>query len=417
MTGKTCNVAVIGAGIVGVSTALWLAREGHTVTLIDKAGPGEATSFGNAGLLASAGTLPVPGPGLLRKAPRMALDPREPLYIRWRHLPALVPWLMKYLRHATADAAKTRADAILPLIGDSLADHQALAAGTEAEKYVVPCDYLYGYATRKAFDADRFTWDVRTAQGFEFSVMDLDALRAYDPIYGDAIGCAARIANHGRISDPGAYVKALAQAAERLGVRLIRDEVKAIDRTNGEVTGVRLTGETLAVDTAVVTTGAWSKPLTESLGIAVPLHPESGFHIELWEPSQMPRSPLMFAPGKFVITPMDGRIRLAGMVGYGGFDAPPPEAPYRMFMSHLKAALPGLTWRESTRWMGHRPAVSDSLPLIGAVPGVAGAYTGFGHDHVGLTAGPKTGRLLAQMISGARPNIDVAPFAPDRFTR
>lgn len=237
MTSKTCNVAVIGAGIVGFSTALWLAREGHTVTLIDKAGPGEATSFGNAGLLASAGTLPVPGPGLLRKAPRMALDPREPLYIRWRHLPALAPWLMKYLRHATAEAAKTRAHAILPLIGDSLSDHQALAAGTEAEKYVVPCDYLYGYATRKAFDADRFTWDTRTAQGFDFSVMDRDALRAYDPVYGDAIGCAARIANHGRISDPGAYVKALAKAAERLGVRLIRDEVKAIERTNGRVTG------------------------------------------------------------------------------------------------------------------------------------------------------------------------------------
>ncbi len=417
MTSNTCNVAVIGAGIVGVSTALWLVREGHTVTLIDKAGPGEATSFGNAGLLASAGTLPVPGPGLLRKAPRMALDPREPLYIRWRHFPALAPWLMKYLRHATADAAKTRADAILPLIGDSLSDHQALAAGTEAEKYVVPCDYLYGYATRKAFDADRFTWDIRTAQGFDFSVMNRDALRAYDPVYGDAIGCAVQISNHGRISDPGAYVKALARAAERLGVRLIRDEVNAIERTNGHVTGVRLTGETLAVDTAVVTAGAWSKPLTESLGIAVPLHPESGFHVELWEPSQMPRSPLMFSAGKFVITPMEGRIRLAGMVWYGGFDAPPSEAPYRMFMRHLKAALPGLTWRETTRWMGHRPAVSDSLPLIGAVRGVAGAYTGFGHDHVGLTGGPKTGRLLAQMISGKRPNIDVAPFAPDRFTR
>lgn len=417
MTNITRNVAVIGAGIVGVSTALWLARDGQNVTLIDRSAPGEATSFGNAGLLASAATLPVPGPGLLRKAPRMALDPREPLYLRLRHLPALAPWLFQYLRYASASAARTRADAILPLIGDSLADHQALAAGTPAERYVQPCDYVYGYADRSGFEADRFSWDTRTAQGFDFSVMDRDAFRKYDPAYGDAIGCAVRMPNHGRISDPGAYVKALATAAERLGVKFVRGEVTAIDKERGQVRGLRLGGETLIFDTVVIAAGAWSKALTRSLGLVVPLHPESGFHIELWEPSQTPRAPLMFEAGKFVITPMDGRIRLAGMVGYGGFDAPPPEAPYRMFLRYLKKALPDLRWKETTRWMGHRPAMTDSLPMIGPVPGVVGAYTGFGHDHVGLTAGPKTGRILAQMISGKHPNIDVAPFAPGRFSR
>ncbi|MGK7651641.1 NAD(P)/FAD-dependent oxidoreductase [Roseovarius sp. B08] len=416
MTSIPRNVAVIGAGIVGVSTALWLAREGQQVTLVDRAGPGEATSFGNAGLLASAATLPVPGPGLLRKAPRMALDPREPLYLRMRHLPALAPWLFRYLRHASAEAARKRADAILPLIGDSLADHQALASGTPAEKYVLPCDYVYGYADRSGFEADRFSWDLRTAQGFDFSVMDRTAFRSYDPIFGDAIGCAVRMPNHGRISDPGAYVKALAAAAEGLGAKFVRSEAKGIVRKDGQVRGLRLDGDTLPCDTVVVAAGAWSKELTRSLGLVVPLHPESGFHIELWDPSQTPRAPLMFAAGKFVITPMEGRIRLAGMVGYGGFDAPPPEAPYRMFLRHLKKALPGLEWKETTRWMGHRPAMADSLPMIGPVPGISGVYTGFGHDHVGLTAGPKTGRILAQMISGRRPNIDVGPFAPERFS-
>lgn len=417
MTEVKRKVAVIGAGIVGVSTALWLLREGHEVVLVDKAGPGEGTSFGNAGLLASAATLPVPGPGLLRKAPRMALDPRQPLYLRWRHLPALLPWLRKYLRHANADAAKARADAILPLIGDSLADHQALAAGTEADQYVIPCEYLHAYADRSGFDADRFSWDLRKAQGFNFSVLDHTAIRAFDSVYGNAIGCAVKMENHGRISDPGAYVKALAKAAESLGARVVKGNVTHIAREDGMVTGIVVEGETLVCDTVVIAAGAWSKPLAETLGLTVPLHPESGFHMELWQPSQMPRVPLMYAAGKFVITPMKGRIRLAGMVGYGGFDAPPPKAPYRMFLRHLKAALPNLEWQDSTQWMGHRPAISDSLPLIGAVPGIAGAYTGFGHDHVGLTAGPKTGQILAQMISGKRPNLELMPFAPDRFIR
>ena len=148
----------------------------------------------------------------------------------------------------------------------------------------------------------------------------------------------------------------------------------------------------------------------------MPLHPESGFHMELWQPSAMPRAPVMINAGKFVVTPMEGRIRLAGMVGYGGFDAPAPRAPYRLFLKHLNAVLPGLEWAETTKWMGHRPAIRDSVPLIGAVPGMAGAYTGFGHDHVGLTAGPKTGRILAQLIAGKTPNIDLTPYAPERFS-
>lgn len=411
------NVVVIGAGIVGVSTALWLLRDGHAVTLVDRSDPGEGTSFGNAGLLASAATLPVPMPGLLRKAPRMALDPRQPLYLRWRHLPQLLPWLRQYLGHASFEAARKRADAILPLIGDSLADHQALASGTLAEKYVHACDYVYGYANRAGFEADRFSWQTRAEQGFDFSVLEGAEIRAYDPVYSDAIGCAAVLPGHGRISDPGEYVKALAKAAETMGARFIKAEVSDILHHDRKISGVRIKGETLPCDAAVLTAGVWSKRMAETLGLTVPLHPESGFHMELWGPSLMPRAPLMFAAGKFVITPMEGRIRLAGMVGYGGMDAPAPKAPYRMFLRHLKAAMPNLTWESTREWMGHRPSVTDSLPLIGAVPGIEGAFTGFGHDHVGLTGGPKTGRILAQLIGGNRPNIDIAPFAPGRFTK
>ena len=129
----------------------------------------------------------------------------------------------------------------------------------------------------------------------------------------------------------------------------------------------------------------------------------------------MPRSPVMVASGKFVATPMDGRLRLAGIVEFGGLDAPPSRAPFRLLEYNIRATIPGIEWKEKTEWMGHRPAVADSTPLIGEVPDISGTFVGFGHDHVGLTGGPKTGRLLAQLISGRQPNVDMSPYAPSRF--
>jgi D-amino-acid dehydrogenase len=410
------NVAIIGAGIVGVSTAIWLQRAGHDVTLIDPAGPAGGTSYGNAGLLASAATVPVPVPGIWARAPRMLLDPREPLFLKWGYLPRLAPWLMRYLGHATAAGVRKRAAAQLPLIADSLADHQALSEGADAARYVVPCDYIYGYPDCAGFDADAFTWQVRRENGFSWDVMDADAFRAYDPAYKGAIGCAVRLPGHGRISDPGSYVKALASKAERQGARVLNAAVEAVVVENGALSGLRVGGETLRFDAAVVAGGAWSASLVAPLGVQVRMESERGYHIELWEPSVMPRAPVMVAAGKFVANPMEGRLRLAGIVEYGGLDAAPSRAPFKLLRRNIARVMPDLTWADSTEWMGHRPVIADSLPLIGEVPGCRGVFAGFGHDHLGLTAGPRTGYILSQLISGKRPNTDLAPYAPGRFS-
>ena len=409
------TVAVIGAGIVGVSTAIWLQRAGHEVVLIDRKGPAEGASHGNAGVLASCSVVPVPGPGLWTKAPRMLLDPDQPLFMKWGYFPRVLPWLLKYMRHANAEAVRTRARAAAPIIGDSLADHQALSAGTGAERWVVPGDYVFAYRDRAAYEADAFGYSVRREHGFVCEELEGAALRAYEPALGEQVGLAARFGNHGRITDPGAYVKALAAHAVANGARLLIAEVDDLVRENGAVTGVRAGGETIPCDAAVLTTGAYSGPLAKKLGLTVPLETERGYHLELWEPSAMPRNPIMIAAGKFVATPMEGRLRLAGIVELGGLEAPPSRAPFALLERSIRAAMPGLTWKHRVEWMGHRPAVTDSLPLIGEVPGLKGAFAGFGHDHVGLTGGPKTGRILSQLISGQSPNIDLAPYAPSRF--
>ncbi len=413
----TKTIAIIGAGIVGVSTAIWLQRGGHKVILVDRAGPGEGTSYGNGGVLASCAVVPVTTPGLMKKAPKMLLDKNQPLFLRWSYLPRLLPWMRKYLAHANDADARRIAEALMPIIGDSLNDHLALADGTGAEHFVKPSDYLFLYNDRAHFEGDAFVWDVRRKHGFEWDAIEAEALNAYDPVYSDTLGYAVRLRGHGRIADPGAYVKALATHVVAEGGQLVKADVSDVIRENGAVTGLRAGGETIPCDACVVATGVWSKGLTAKLGVSVPMESERGYHLELIEPSVMPKSPAMVASGKFVATPMEGRLRLAGVVEFGGLDAPASTAPMELLKRNAASAFPGLTWKDTTEWMGHRPAPTDSIPIIGEVPGAKGAFLGFGHHHIGLTGGPKTGRLLAQMIAGRQPNVDVGVYSPARFTK
>ncbi len=415
------HVAVIGAGIVGVATALELARSGTRVTLIDRDGPAAGASQGNGGVLAACAVVPVTVPGLAWKAPRLLLARDGPLFLRWPYLPRLAPWLLGYLGHANAPDTARIARGLAPLTCDSLEQHEQLSAGTPAARYVVPADYLYLYPGRAAYEADAFGWGLRREAGFDWEEMDRAALAAYDPLLAQAADFAVRMGGHGRISDPGAYVRALEAEAERLGARIVRAEVADIVEQAGRVAGLRLRSgsgeETLACDAAVVTTGAWSGPLARRLGVHVPLETERGYHLELVNPSAMPRAPVMLAAAKFVVTPMDGRLRLAGIVEFGGLAAGPSPAPFDLLRRQVRRAFPDLTWESEREWMGHRPATTDSLPLIGAAPGLAGAWLGFGHHHIGLTAGPKTGRLLARLVTGRHPNVDLSAVSPERFAR
>ncbi len=409
------TVVIIGAGIVGVSTALWLQRDGFKVTLIDKAGPAEGTSYGNGGVLASCGVVPITGPGLISAAPKMLLNPNKPLFLKWRYLPRLFPWLLKYLRHANASDCTRIANALMPIVGDSLADHQALAAGTVAEKWIVPTDYSYIYNTRASFEADAFSWNLRKSLGFKWEELEGKAFTDTYKNFAPDIGFAVKMPNHGKISDPGRYVQDLAGHVVAQGGRLLQAEVTDIVHENGQVTAVRAGGETINCDAAVVATGVWSKPLAKKLGLTIPLESERGYHVELWGVNKLPEMPVMIASGKYVATPMEGRLRLAGVVEFGGIDTPGSQAPIDLLIKNIKAAVPGLTWKDQQVWMGHRPATADSIPVIGEVPGIKGAFLGFGHHHIGLTGGPKTGRLLSQLIAGRQPNVDTSVYCPSRY--
>ncbi|MGI9401802.1 MAG: NAD(P)/FAD-dependent oxidoreductase, partial [Rhizobiaceae bacterium] len=260
-----------------------------------------------------------------------------------------------------------------------------------------------------------YGWSVRKSHGFNWDILEGEEFKQYEPVFSPELGCAVRLKDHGILSDPGRYVKDLAAHVEATGGKVLKGEVTDIAVESGNVTGVRVGGEKIDCDSAIIAAGIWSTDLARQLGLKVPMESERGYHLELWEPNFMPKMPAMVASGKFVITPMDGRLRLAGVVEFGGVDAPPSKAPIELLKKNAEAALPGISWKKTSEWMGHRPSIVDSIPVIGEVPSVSGAFVGFGHDHIGLTGGPKTGRILSQLVSGKRPNLDLAFYSPSRF--
>jgi D-amino-acid dehydrogenase len=406
------KIIVVGAGIVGVSSAIWLQRDGHDVTIVDRAGPASGTSHGNAGVLAAGAIIPVTVPGLLRRAPAMLLNRDAPLFLKWSYLPKLVPFLARYLRHATDDHVNVYGAAMSALMHDTLEQHQQLAANTPAAKYIHDDDYCFGYATRASFDADAYGWEKRRAAGYKFEIINGAEHATFDPVYGNAFDTVVRCKNHGRISDPGAYVKALADHFVDQGGTLQIAEVRDVGVEAGVITGLQTSDGPMTADHIVFAMGPWSKTIAHKLGVKVPFESERGYHLEFINPSVMPKAPMMVASGKFVLTPMEGRLRAAGVIEFGGLDNGPSRGPFDLLHRQVAALLPDLECDEVVEWMGHRPAPADSLPVIGANDALGKSYSAFGHQHVGLTGGPKTGRIIADLIGGKKPNIDLGAFDP-----
>lgn len=412
---KNFPVIVIGAGIVGAASALWLRRKGLEVTLIDKGTPGEGASFGNGGILARCSVVPVTGPGLLTKAPGYVVDPNFPLFLRWRYLPRLLPWLTRYLSHANTKDTTRISKGLTQLLSDSVDQHISLSANTPAEKWVATSDYSYVYRDRAAFEADHFSWSLRRDAGFVPDIIEGPAVQDFEPMLGPTAGLLAVNKDHGFIQNPGLYVRDLVTAFTALGGQFIQTEVKDFTFSGDHITAIQTDQGTLDCSQVVISTGVWSKPLMQKLGISVPLEAERGYHILFKDPNQMPKSPMMLAEGKFVATPMSNGLRCAGVVEFGGLSPDKSPAPLALLRKSVRKIFPKLEARAEEEWLGFRPAPSDSLPLIGEIRR-SGVFAAFGHHHIGLTGGPKTGRLIADLIAGDTPNSDLAPFDPMRFS-
>jgi len=413
------RVGVIGAGIVGVCAASWLQRDGHSVFLVEPGNPGEGASFGNAGCFNGSSVTPMAMPGIIKNVPRWLMDPLGPLALRWSYLPTILPYLIRFVRAGTPEKVRAQAKAMRPLVGPTVPLVRELAKAAGAEDLVHQRGHLYVYRSAEALEKDGFAWALRRENGVVVDEVDADELRQLEPALSRDYVRGLLVRENGHTSNPLGLVTRLVEHFRAQGGEIVPARALGFRLDDRRLTAIATDRGDLAADAAVVCAGAYSKPLAAALGDRVPLETERGYHLMIRDPEVMPRIPTADADGKFVATPMDTGLRFAGTVELAGLAAPPDWRRAQILLAQGRKMLPGLAAHHAedrvSVWMGHRPALPDSLPVIGASRASPDVIYAFGHGHVGITAAPMTGRIVADLLAGRPAPIDIAPFASARF--
>ena len=411
------RVAVIGAGVVGLACASYLQMQGDRVTLIDPRGPGEHCSLGNAGCFSRGSCVPLGLPGTWKHVPGWLLDPAGPLHIPPRYLPRIAPWLWRFQRATSIARVDAIADALHGLLTVTLDKWRPLAARAGVPELILQEGYAFAYESEAGFRGDALGRDIRRRHGVVLDVLTGAAIREFDPVLSPRLTHLVRLPEQGHCPNPLRLSRALAERLRAGGATFVTASARAFDVVNGNVARVVTDLEAVEADAVVVAAGAHSNALSSQLGARVPLETERGYHVMLATPGVVPRAPVASAEGKYFVTPMEEGLRIAGTVELAGLDAPPNYARADALLEQARRLLPGLQAGGVSRWMGHRPSLPDSLPVIGRAPRASNAWLAFGHGHVGLTAAAPTGEMIADLVAGREPFMDIAPFAAERFRR
>jgi D-amino-acid dehydrogenase len=409
------HVAVIGAGIVGVCAALYLQRDGHRVTLIDRQGPGEGASKGNAAVIAAESCVPVATPGILRRVPGMLLDPLGPLAIRWPYLPKLVPWLWQFVRASSPERVEEISIALRPLLTQAVESYVPLLKTAGIEDMLRRTGWLGVYESEKKFAAAQGDLALQRRRGVEMQVLPPEEIRQFEPSLAPIYKHAVYFPENAYVTNNYRLVQALAENLVRSGATLLTEEVRDFAIDAAGPTHVVTDKARHAVDAVVIACGAWSKPLARRLGHRPLLETERGYHVMFPNPGVMPRLPIYSGDYSFAVTPLEHGLRFAGTVELGGLAAPPNYARAQVLVERGRRMFPQLNEAGRTEWMGFRPSMPDSVPVVSGSDRHRNAFFAFGHGHIGLTLGAVTGRVVADLVAGRDPGLDVRPYRIDRF--
>jgi len=420
---KDQQAIVIGAGIVGVCTALQLQMRGVQTTIVDRQPPGTGCSYGNAGVISDSAAGTVASPGIVWRVPGFLFSKSPPLAINWSYLPALTPWLYEFIKASRRDRYVQNTEHLGRLVVASSDAYAPLLDVAGAHDLFVTSGALQVYETKEALEATTGEITQRRLQGARVERIDTKDVSAYAPTISNHIAGALYRPDVQYVTSPLELVQRLHRSFVSLGGRSEQIDVRKIEKRGQHqwaIQGVNEAGDHLALDAfqhVVVAAGGYSKGLLKPLGVSTFLDVERGYHVSLAGSQNMLSMPVFYTEGGFCMTPMKDGLRIAGTVELAGLNAPANYGRVDAMKATVKRLIPDIPTTEGAMWMGMRPSTPDSLPTMGPVSGHDGLHLAFGHGHLGLTLGAITGQLITQGICGEPSSIGLHPYRNSRFSR
>ncbi len=409
------KIVVIGAGVVGASTALALQDDGHNVVLIDREAPCSGASFGNAGAIVNGSCVPTAMPGILFDVIRMIAQPLPPLSIRINYFHKILPWLIRFVLQSRSSAVHANATHLHALTKLAAVSWRRLSNDTKLADLLQPGGWLKVYESEKTFSATGKARKLMDQTGTKYQLLNGAEIHDLEPNLAPIFKYGIFQQDSLRITNPQRLVQGMVDLLVSRGGKYKQFAVEAILTENEKIS---LTGPqgVLTTEKVVIATGAWSRSLAKQLGDRIPLDTERGYHLMLPESTRsLLNRPVVNGESSFVLSPMETGLRISGQVEFAGLDGKPDYRRVRSLLPAAKRMLPKLTSQEESVWMGFRPSLPDSLPVLGYSTRTNNVLYAFGHQHLGMTLGAITGLIISDLVSGRKPAVDLAPYRADRF--
>ncbi|MFZ1348387.1 MAG: FAD-dependent oxidoreductase [Tabrizicola sp.] len=409
------TTVVIGAGIIGTAIAHDLQKRGRQVVLVDRDAPGRGASFGNMASIAVTEFMPASRPSVWKQIPGWMLDPEGPVRVRPAYMPKLVPWFLRFIAASRPSRLRELEAQGAALCLRALDDTLDLLRETGLSDQISEEGCVSLYADEAEFKADREHIEILDRFGFPHEVIERQAIKALEPELSDKIGMAVVFPQNRSMKDPYKLVLALVERFVALGGRIERGEVVGFTRSDRVREVVLRDGRKIPADEVVICAGAFSAKLAQDLGEPIPLETERGYHTQIMAPGITMQHSIIWPAKAFMVTPTAGGIRVGGTVEMAGLEAAPDYRRAKVTVKRAKEALPNLRCEDFTEWMGHRPALPDTVPILSASAKTKGLFYATGHGHLGLTYAATTARLMGELITGAIPSVDLRPYRVNRF--
>jgi len=409
------SVVVVGGGIAGITCALALQKRGLQVTVVDQGIAERRCSFGNAGSLSPGSVAPLAMPGILGQVPGMLLDPYAPLHIRANYILQVAPWLWQFVRAASPTRVEEISHGLNALLSSSIELYTKLLTEIGSLDLIRRRGQLQLYTDNKSFKKDQAVWALRRARGVSVEDVTADDIKQLEPAISGRYTCGVYLPNEGMITDPARLVDRLTEVFLRNNGQVVNAKVSGFEVGEKRARTVLTSQSPVVADAFVIAAGAWSNKLSSQIGDSVPLQTQRGYHVTFQNPGVELNRPVVATDRKYFVTPMDMGLRVAGTVEFDSLDSPPNYKRAQALIDCIPELLPNLTIGEKSMWMGHRPCMPDSLPVIDRSSSVPNVYYAFGNGHLGVTGAPMTAELIAALVTGSKPGIDLSPFRASRF--